>query len=334
MQFYQKFLASATIWIVALLTTGIFFTGCKKDSDKDPEIKITLALSTSTLDFESAGGTQTFNITSNASAWKVNVGNNDWLTVTPTDGSNNSTVSVTATANIASKPREATITVSATGAAAQTVKVTQAAATLDQTWRSLLQTAMNSSPTHSYSNGDRYKGQTATVATNLLGAIRYADGDFGIGGYNYGSVINRHGFGVYIVYDFDANYIIAECLGCKIYAGNWSNNLKEGMGACYDKTGARIYYGEFKDNKPVGTYPSASAPDYNNTFEITKAADGSYYLGENSQGKRNGYGIYLYANRDIWYGPWKDGLRDGYGILVYANGTLRVGTWKGDTYAP
>jgi len=93
-----------------------------------------------------------------------------------------------------------------------------------------------------------------------------------------------------------------------------------------------LYYGEFKDDKPVGTYPSAGAPDYNNTFEITRANDGSYYLVENVQGKRNGYGMILYANRDMWYGPWKDGIRDGYGIQVYANGTLRLGTWKGDVY--
>ena len=417
MKSYLKFLKNATIWIVALLTTGVYFTGCDKDS-KD---KATLTLSTSTLDFQYAGGTLTFSISSDASEWQVSSGISDWLTVTPTEGSNDGTVSVTAaantvpspregtitviaegatsqtvkvtqeaapaislalsvstlefesaaatktfditsnvswtisssstswltvtpasgsndgtasvkaTANTASKSREATITVNGSGVPAQTVKVTQAAVTLDQSWRSSMQTAMNSYPTHSYSTGDRYKGQTATVPTDLLGAVRYEYGDISIGGYHYGTIISRQGVGIYIIGDFEDNRRLAECPDCKIYAGNWYNNLKEGIGSCYDKTGARIYYGEFKDNKPVGTYPTA--PDYNNTFEIAKASNGSYYLGENVQGKRTGYGITLYANRDIWFGPWKDGVRDGYGIQIYFNGTLRVGTWKGDTYS-
>ena len=295
-------------------------------------VPVTLALSKNTLDFQYAGGTQTFAVTSNASAWNVTFGNASWLTVTPASGSNDGTVTVVAAANTVTAAREATITVSATGTTSQTVKVTQAAPTLDQAWRTLLQSAMNSNPTHSYSNGTTYKGQTATVVTNLLASVHYVNGEFNIGTFNYANTILRNGFGIVILGDFDDNYIFSNCPGSKIYVGNWSFGQKSGMGAIYDKTGARLYYGEFKDEKPVGTYPSVGAPDYNNTFEITRTNDGSYYLVENVQGKRSGYGIILYANRDIWYGPWKDGVRDGYGIQIYANGALRVGTWKGDAY--
>jgi len=329
MQLSRNYLAQTATWFVVLCATGLFFAGCQKDSGKT-----TLELSASTLDFESTGGTQTLNITSNAEAWSVNLDNDEWLTVTPTEGAESGTASVTAAAHTGTKPRETTITVSAEGAKPQTVKVTQAAATLDQTWRSLAQTTMNSNPTGSW-GGDRYKGQGGAGNRNGLGAYLWGTepwtGDFYFGEWNNGSI---SGYGIHLWHDFVGNTFFVNCPGSIIHVGNISNNQKSGMGSCYDKTGARLYYGEFKDDKPVGTYPSAGTPDYSHTFEITKAADGSYYLGESVQGKRNGYGITLYANRDMWYGPWKDGLRDGYGILVSANGTLRVGTWKGDTYTP
>jgi len=418
MQNFLKFSASAAIWIVALLTTGVFITGCDKKAEKEPEIETTLVLSVSTLDFQYAGGTQsftvtsnadvwnvafgsatwltvtpvngskdgtvsvlaaantvstareatitvtasgaasktikvtqaaapaitlvlstdvlnfesaaatkTFNITSNATAWNISSSATAWLTVTPATGSNNGTASAKTTANTTTKPREATITVSGTGVASQTVKVTQAAPTLNQTWRTLLQTAMSTSTTYTWDDGTRYKGQMDNLGLNGLGACWWLGGGFHIGGWKN---TQGDGYGIYSVGDYDVNSNVADCPDCKIYVGNYLNHDRSGMGAYYDKTGARIYYGELKDNKPVGTYPTA--PDYNNTFEITRANDGSYYLVENVQGKRNGYGMILYANRDMWYGTWKDGIRDGYGIQIYANGTLRLGTWKGDTY--
>src|SRR5215510_5109808 len=65
----------------------------------------------------------TFNITSNAS-WTV-TDNQSWLTVSPTSGSNNGTVTVTAQENTGASARTATVTVSATGVPSRTVTVTQ-----------------------------------------------------------------------------------------------------------------------------------------------------------------------------------------------------------------
>jgi len=229
-------------------------------------------------------------------------------------------------------PREATITVSAIGVTSQTVTVTQVEASpklLDQSWRTLLQSAINSNPTNSYSNGDRFKGQIAEGTRNGLGVYYWGSGSFYAGEWKDG---NRNGFGIYIVQDIEV-YYTTNCPNCRIYAGNWLSGLKEGTGACYDKNGVRIYSGEFKDDKPVGTYP-AVAPDYNYTFKITKADDGSYYLVEHNQGRRSGRGIILYQNKDMWYGPWQDGIRSGYGMLAYEAGPLRLGTWKGDSYTP
>jgi len=70
-----------------------------------------------------ANSTGTFAITSNTS-WSV-ADNQDWLSVSPANGSNNATVTVTAQQNTGTSARTALATVSATGVAAQTVTLTQ-----------------------------------------------------------------------------------------------------------------------------------------------------------------------------------------------------------------
>src|SRR6185503_1479726 len=71
-----------------------------------------------------ANSTGTFNITSNTS-WTVS-DDQAWLTVSPTSGSNNATVMVTAQANTGTASRSAIVTAAATGVPSQTVTVTQA----------------------------------------------------------------------------------------------------------------------------------------------------------------------------------------------------------------
>ena len=71
-----------------------------------------------------ANSTGTFSITSNAS-WTVS-DDQSWLTVSPTSGSNNAAVTVTAQANTGTAARSAIVTASATGVPSQTVTVTQA----------------------------------------------------------------------------------------------------------------------------------------------------------------------------------------------------------------
>ena len=84
---------------------------------------VTLSVSPTSLSVAAAAGsTGTFNITSNTS-WTVS-SNQTWLTASPTSGSNNAAVTVTAQQNTGAA-RTATVTVSATGATSQTVTVTQ-----------------------------------------------------------------------------------------------------------------------------------------------------------------------------------------------------------------
>lgn len=71
-----------------------------------------------------ANSTATFNIVSNTS-WTV-TGNQPWLTANPTSGSNNAAITLTAQQNTGTSARAASITVSGTGVASQTVTATQA----------------------------------------------------------------------------------------------------------------------------------------------------------------------------------------------------------------
>ena len=83
----------------------------------------TLAVSTKELSFTSAGGHKTFTISSNTS-WTVSREAGTWLTVTPSSGSNNGTITVTAAENTSTSQRTVTITVTA-DSLTETVKVTQ-----------------------------------------------------------------------------------------------------------------------------------------------------------------------------------------------------------------
>jgi hypothetical protein len=85
----------------------------------------TLSVSPTTVSLAAAANsTGTFNVVSNTS-WTV-TDNQPWLTVSPTSGANNGTVTVTAQQNTGTAARTASITVSASGAPSQSVTATQA----------------------------------------------------------------------------------------------------------------------------------------------------------------------------------------------------------------
>jgi len=86
----------------------------------------TLSISPEVLNVSSANGsTASFSITSNTN-WTVSSGES-WLTVNPVSGNNSNTILVTAEENLATSERSAIVTISANGAASQTVTVTQIA---------------------------------------------------------------------------------------------------------------------------------------------------------------------------------------------------------------
>jgi hypothetical protein len=56
--------------------------------------------------------------------------------------------------------------------------------------------------------------------------------------------------------------------------------------------------------------------------------DGSVYVGEMKEEKKNGKGQMKYSNGDLYDGVWKDGKQHGFAKFTYANGTIEQGEWS------
>lgn len=193
-------------------------------------------------------------------------------------------------------------------------------------WKRLMKKAVDNY-TYSYNNG-RYKGQTGSGGGRFGYGVYFWSGDEDFYWGRWGSNGNRNGIGIYMI--GKDGYHILNCDNCHYYVGEYSNDNKSGKGTCYDKDGNLIYYGDFANDRPTGTYPSTeSYSSYR--FEILSYDGGDQYIGETKDGKRHGFGVYVWANGDAWYGPWTDGSRDGRGIYMYYNGQVFEGKWQGDT---
>jgi hypothetical protein len=173
-----------------------------------------------------------------------------------------------------------------------------------------------------------YKGQ---ILKNNLGT--------GITQYAYGTIIigdwqnnKPNGYGM----AFNSDGVeVTNCPNCQIYVGNRENGQKSGIGTCYDKNGNLIYHGNFKDDKPIETYPTENVQnDYSSyKFSFYTWENGDMYLGETKNGLADGYGIYVWANGNIWFGGYKDDKRKGAGIFITYNAEWETGSWYGDNYA-
>jgi hypothetical protein len=192
------------------------------------------------------------------------------------------------------------------------------------TWRTQMRKVLDYA-THNYNNGDKYKGQVSTVngiqTRQGLGLYWY-NSDYIYWGAFINGILNGYAIDIAAV-GKDVNY----CPNCVYFVGYYCDRLKCGKGKCYDKDGNLIYYGDFSNDHPIGTYPSIE--NYtSNKFECIEYKSGDKYFGETYNGQRHGQGIYLWKNGDAWYGPWKDGTRDGYGIYLYYKGNVQYGYSK------
>ena len=133
------------------------------------------------------------------------------------------------------------------------------------------------------------------------------------------------GVGMYI-----SDYIDG-CPDAKYFVGLWEEGYMKGFGVCYDENGNMIYAGEFAHDKPSEQYPNAKDNNQEKfeCFEYYSAEKGyDYYVGMTNNGKRDGYGFYVWADGDIWFGFWKDDVRNGEGIYIYYDGETIVGKWE------
>lgn len=190
----------------------------------------------------------------------------------------------------------------------------------------LISLNMNSVPSKSYKNGDIYKGQNNGRGREGLGVYYHnnetANRAFYIGGW---SGDKRNGKAIHVARD---GYRISNCpYGTQYYVGDFLNDLKSGIGTCYDATGKVIYHGKFVDDVPTN-----DPIPFSSEFKIIKI-DGDYYFGETKNGKGDGFGVYFSANGTMWYGAWSNGNKtkwkngegnDETGIYIYTSGEIII----------
>jgi hypothetical protein len=191
-----------------------------------------------------------------------------------------------------------------------------------QTGEEMLKRAISTNPTNSWNSGNKQKGQWTNG--NNISAFLFSDGTM-----YFGNFLNNdyHGYGILIV---PQGKQIINCPNARYYVGNFSNDDMNGKGACYDESGTLIYYGEFKNNKPTGTYPTTgSYTSYK--FQTIDYTGGDKYIGETKDGKRHGYGVLAWKDGEIWIGNWKDDVRAGQGIYIDSDGSFITGYWEHNT---
>ena len=151
--------------VVAMLGVALGFTSCETEGDEvaaDPKVEV----SATSLNFANGEGEQTVNVTSNSN-WKVEVANADWLTVTPTSGNGDKTLTVAVAENTTGALREATIKVIALHATygawdTKSIKVSQSATDAPTVTEELLY-------------GDNFDGKEATKTYGSGSSWPYID---------------------------------------------------------------------------------------------------------------------------------------------------------------
>ena len=193
--------------------------------------------------------------------------------------------------------------------------------------RRIIAANLNSNPTQSFDNGNRYKGEVTENVRNGMGVYLWRDGTIYFGEFKDD---NMNGAGIYITGE---GFQILNCEYGIYYSGRFSDNLKSGTGYCYDELGNLLYNGEFADDKPVSEYPDKSVQNASYKFEALDYDNNGKYIGSTVNGQRNGLGVYFWENGDMWFGNWENGQRNGYGIHISFSQTVTTGTWHGDDYS-
>ena len=191
-------------------------------------------------------------------------------------------------------------------------------------WKYAIKRVMDNGGT-SYKD-ELYQGEKFKGSRSGLGAYFFVfDNESYWGNFAQGE---SSGKGIYIVGKEDYQFL--NCPGCNYYVGNYSNDVKNGLGKCYDKTGKLLYYGAFENELPKESFPQSHDNSYK--FECHQYESGDLYLGETFKNVRQGLGILFEANGNTWYGEWRDGKRNGNGIEIQYNGFTKSGTWNNDIF--
>jgi len=193
-------------------------------------------------------------------------------------------------------------------------------------WRTSMRKVVDN-VTEKYSD-DVYKGQKSNGKRNGMGVYRWNSGSYYFGEWSNGDM---NGYGLRVCGEGRA---ISNCPDCVYFVGNWKDDKKSGKGTCYDEYGNLIYYGDFANDRPTGTYPTTESYSSYKFECINYESNNSVYIGETKDGKRHGYGVYIWNNwyGNAWYGHWENDKRSGNGIDLFYDGSIKYGRWDGDEY--
>ena len=282
---------------------------------------ITLTVSSNHIEFDSSGEKDTLTVSTNAASWEV-LNLPSWCTIQK----ENKSLVIIADYNASTNVREGNFYIQAEY---QSINVTikqKGITSLEKgNWKQAIKKVIHNGGTH-YKE-EMYKGEMSNKGSrNGLGVYFFIEDEDSY----WGSFLKGEssGKGIYII-GKEGDYSFSGCRGCKYYAGNWSSDIKNGFGRCYDKTGKMLYSGYFQDDKPMDKFPQWY--DTSNKFECIEYDNGNIYLGETQAGINTGLGILFLENGDAWYGEWEDGKRNGDGIEYQYSGSIKTGRWINDT---
>lgn len=153
-----------------------------------------------------------------------------------------------------------------------------------------------------------------------------ADGSMFCG--NYYTDEQTPSYRMYIVSDPD-KYPLNNCPGGWAFVGLEQNNKKHGeSGMVFDKNGKMIYYGEFRNDKPVDPYPMAIPEEEAGVFKAVFLNNGDVYIGQLLDNQRAGVGLYVWASGNAWFGFWANDKMNGIGLYMNYDGNYYSGEWE------
>ncbi len=167
-----------------------------------------------------------------------------------------------------------------------------------------------------------YEGQIRDKKPHGMGIRRY-NGTLYIGDFSNGET---NGCGMMLTPQGSS---ISNCGECVVYVGNWRNGKKSGMGTCYAENGDVIYSGKFEEDRPTGTYPSKDGSPLRH-FSFVEYDDDCKYMGETNDGTFDGFGVFSWANGDLWFGNFRDGAQKGIGLYMFSDAEWAVLNYNGD----
>lgn len=109
------------------------------------------------------------------------------------------------------------------------------------------------------------------------------------------------------------------------YDGDFKDNIIEGNGYMIWIEENEKYIGQFKSNtrEGIGIQIWYETKGENKILK-------NRYIGEWTNGNRNGYGLIFYSNGSRYEGYFTDNIKNGYGMFVFQDGTSYIGRFEND----